>query len=286
MSAPPHGSRPGDEYRKALNTHGFGFQYAVVAEVLAQNQAQGLDWQLIGAEVPISLNGSETHADFIFYSQIRRTYLIGECKRADPALARWCFAGSKFRLGTPTPILDSLEFRNRAEDRLYLKPGGVNGKAYQVGISVKVPNVKGDGQQPGRDAIGNSATQVLRATNGFIEFCGTLPSLVRHDTMGDSAKFIPVVVTTAEIVVGQTELSLADLASGELPETFTVSREPWVWYQHALNLSMQGNIRGRAEVEKFKNWQDMFAWTSLRSVAFVNSGSIGAFLDEIDKALP
>lgn len=275
-----------DPDRRALNTHGFGFQYAVIEEIYTKARVRGFDWKLVGAEVPISLNGEETHADFLFFSPNKGAYLVGECKRADPALGRWCFARSKYHLGSSCAAVDVLHFRRQDEDRLYISAEPLQAPAYQVGIAVKRPKVKGDGNSGARDAISRAASQVLRATNGFIELCGRHPSLVRKEAGGRPARFVPVVVSTAEIVAGETDLSLADLASGDLPSDFPVAPKSWVWFQHALNESMQANVPGRFEIERFSGWRDLFAQTALRSVAFINSGGVGEFLDTIDNDLP
>jgi hypothetical protein len=82
---PDDGQSP--PFRKGLNVHGFGFHYAVIHQILVAGRIHG--WEFIGAEVPIALNGKETHADLIFYNKLSGVYLVGECKRVDPSLAQW-----------------------------------------------------------------------------------------------------------------------------------------------------------------------------------------------------
>ncbi len=54
------------------------------------------------------------HIDFILRSRSRRTYLVAECKRADPSRARWCFARAPYTRHNPIQgevIFDQFVYR-------------------------------------------------------------------------------------------------------------------------------------------------------------------------------
>src|ERR1700745_4338287 len=89
-----------NSFEKALNRHGYGFQFSVLE--IAENLAKKVDedersrWNFLFSEVPVEVQGAGTRIDFILSSS--RTgpsstffYLICECKRANPALSNWCF---------------------------------------------------------------------------------------------------------------------------------------------------------------------------------------------------
>src|SRR5689334_15013914 len=85
------------DLEKILNIHGFGFQYAVIKTAQDLYQQQKCGWLLEASEIPVGKQGEQTHIDFVFqiapknWDESRRAYLIGECKRVDPAKANWTF---------------------------------------------------------------------------------------------------------------------------------------------------------------------------------------------------
>src|SRR5215216_1578143 len=82
--------------RKVLNTHGHGFHYAVVRQAEKLFKSDRSVWTLDAAEFPVVGGGQVTHIDFILRTRSSNTVLVGECKRADPARAWWCFARSPY----------------------------------------------------------------------------------------------------------------------------------------------------------------------------------------------
>jgi hypothetical protein len=100
-------------FRKAFNVHGYGLQYSVAAEISRFRPAFGSPLHFVGAEVPVSIGGKETHADFVFQHGRIGGYLIGECKKSDRAFSEWCFApsGLATREGA-RPVLDQLHYPN------------------------------------------------------------------------------------------------------------------------------------------------------------------------------
>jgi hypothetical protein len=272
---------------KGFNYHGFGFHYAVIAEIERLSKASFHEWEFIGSEIPLSLHGTDIHADFILFNPSRRMYLVGECKRVNPAVARWCFARTKYRLGMGAPpLVDELYFPKANEDKLQLKTYKIDAArdVFQVGIALTTGQ-SGQGP-PDRDAINNSVGQALRAANGFIQLCAENVYLVRKGFgAGSSVKIVPVVFTTAVLSTLGIDLSASDLASGHLPTTTETDNPDWIWFHHALTESMRARVQGRFVAEDTQDWTAFFQRASLRSVAIVSAGSsrgLAGFLDFLD----
>jgi|SRR5215469_6984288 len=83
-------------YKNELNRHGYAFQYSVIRkaeELYAANQSR---WAFKAAEFPVQVRGRNTHIDFIFEHCDKPIFLVGECKRVNPALSNWCFTRSPY----------------------------------------------------------------------------------------------------------------------------------------------------------------------------------------------
>src|SRR5690242_5382051 len=88
-------------FRKSLNSNGFGFQYSVLRLVEQLGDEGKSAWGLVASEFPVESRGNNTHIDFILKRMMYEpgncaTFIIGECKRANPALSNWCFAKAPY----------------------------------------------------------------------------------------------------------------------------------------------------------------------------------------------
>lgn len=84
---------------KALNSHGFPFQYATVRAFRDAFESRASHWAFEVAELPVECNGSTVHLDAL-YSNIygsTKLYLVTECKRSNPATSKWVFAKAPFQ---------------------------------------------------------------------------------------------------------------------------------------------------------------------------------------------
>jgi hypothetical protein len=83
-------------FRRVLNSHGLGFQYAALRE--AQKAAsQGLSpWSFLAHEFPVRVHSHDTRhdtcIDFILRNHRKPVWIVAECKRSNPSLSDWCFA--------------------------------------------------------------------------------------------------------------------------------------------------------------------------------------------------
>ena len=80
-------------FTHSLNTHGFSFQYAVLkeAEVCFRREEVALGFRKSSRVSGTSVKETPTHTDFILKNNLEPFYIVGECKRANPALLNWCF---------------------------------------------------------------------------------------------------------------------------------------------------------------------------------------------------
>ncbi len=83
---------------------------------------------------------------------------------------------------------------------------------YRYGFALRTEN-PGDGKGPTTSAIDDAIAQVFRGTSGLINHLFSRQPF----TAEGKTTFLPVVFTTAELWVTDTDLSRADLSTGELP---------------------------------------------------------------------
>ncbi len=206
-------------FRKTLNSHGYGFQYAVIREAQRLREEGKSEWIFEVSEFPVSVRGKNTHIDLILRKHNTRYHLIGECKRANPALANWCFVRSPYIR------------RNRTSQKLffqYVLPAtsnvatgvdtGSSDKIYNIGLEAP-SGMKGDVQGQGRKVIEDAVTQVTLGVNGMIDF---LPAHSSFAPPQEKIHLIPVIFTTANLWTTEVDLGSASLETGE-PDQLALS---------------------------------------------------------------
>jgi len=245
----------GEDYRKVLNHHGYAFQYSVIEFMAELRRQRRCDWELEAAEFPVSVQEMTTRIDFIFRKARPHVYLVGECKRANPALSNWCFAKSTHARGrssidrvvfqcawVPPPDKKLADRIPRAEATRMLMGTiqDTSQPAYHVGLSVKAKQT-GD-KKGGRksDAIEDTAGQVCKGLNGLIEYFNTQRLKLPHN---EKLYFLPAIFTTAKIRVTDTDLSLANIGTGEFePGSVSVKEAPWIWYQYHVSPDLKHTV--------------------------------------------
>lgn len=219
--------------RKVLNKHGHGFHYAVVRRAEQLSREWKTRWLLDGTEIPVIAGEASTHVDFVLSTKSGMTYLVGECKRADPARARWCFARSPYRwrnesdeeLAFDQIFFDSGRTRGARPSYAYQKQG-----SYQLAFELKTEQ-KGDGIGRNVGEIEDAVAQVLRSTSGLIN---RLSEPVKYPEQGEIVRtFVPAIFTTAEIWTTEADLGAADLRTGDLSsEQVQAQKADWVWFTY------------------------------------------------------
>jgi hypothetical protein len=268
---------PGD-LRKAINRHGHAFQNAVIRRAEELSQANRSSWLFDAAEVPVEVRGQSTRIDIVLHQNTwdqrgAKSFLVAECKRANPALANWCFAQTRYlRRGLDRdtqPLVDHVKFDGITFSS---ETGSLsyNQVIYSLAYEVR-SDQRGEGA-PGRGAIEEACGQILRGANGLVHLLRDAPHLlyVNHPT-----PLIPVVFTTANLWTTDEDVSLADLTSGELSSDLALKPADWVWYRYNMSPGLRHDLpQGGIEHELGRLAERWFT----RTVAIVSATGVDAFL--------
>ena len=262
-------------FQKALDAHGYGFQYAVLSTAHELATSGWTQWRFDASEFPVQVQDATTKIDFILRLGDTNTCLVCECKRANPALARWCFVRAPY------------ERRDYSEELLIEKvtshsvlgtPEATahifahNPEPYHVGIEVKTTS-GGEPTDKGRGAIEEAAGQVLRGTNGLVD----LLQLKRD--LFDGLKpwfFIPAIFTTAELFVSDVLLHRSDLETGKAKWSgTTLNRKEWI----ALNYHVSPGLKHHVPPAlRSTNLSSLLRSEHTRTIFIVNAKGAASFL--------
>jgi hypothetical protein len=270
-----------NSFNKILNSHGYGFHYAVLSKAKELYEQHTSNWAFESAEFPVSINGAATRIDFILKKHTSSPetetpfFLVAECKRANPALADWCFVRAPFvrRNRTHEPvILEHIEI----DDKATLNACGIAHSfvenAYHIALEVRTEK-KGDNRSAGRGAIEEAATQVCRGLNGLVETEVKLFQIPGHVTRAD---FLPVIFTTAKLWTTNADLSSAELESGDIDlENYNFEQRPWIILQYHMSPGIKNYLLLKHHVDGFSDLLDM---EYIRSIPIVNATAIPQFM--------
>jgi hypothetical protein len=240
--------RVAESFAVQLNEHGHGFHYAVLNKVKELEEEHRSSWRFEVAEFPVKVDNRGTRIDFVLMHKEYPLLMVAECKRSNPAYAWWCFIRAPYeRSGRSAdqPMVEQLVYFNG-------KLSGVKGVALGIGsitgyhIALPVATgQKGDsGGQP-RQMIEDAATQVIRSTNGLINFLGDRRASViggLNDRQWN-AHIMNVVFTTAQLWTTDAELSATDLATGQVkPDQLSLATCPFVAYQYHVTPDIRHHV--------------------------------------------
>lgn len=281
-------AKPNDPggFAKALNRHGYPFHYRTLKAAQDASENRSSVWIFQVSEFPVEVRGRQSRIDYVLQWKHLPTYLVAECKRANPKMKRWCFARAPYvrrNAGSEYLLAEAILFNHSTGQfsATVLKEWFVpDGQAFHIALEMKVRDEKGDEEgSTGRSAIEDAATQVNLGLNGLIEFFQTNPPPFLADTR---MMFIPVVVTTAQLFAADVELSSADIESGEIdPATVKLTEKEWVFYQYPVSPGLKHSV------PQAKPSSDLFSLVDLgksleanylRSVAVVQGKHIEKFL--------
>ncbi len=204
----------------------------------------------------------------------KAAYMICECKRANPAVANWCFARANWPSSKYSPCSMALviERAETGEATAHLRELLASDNAYQVALDVRSTE-HGDSAGSGRGAIEEAAGQVCRGLNGFAQFLAGRPVLLQVNQL---ATLIPVVFTTAALWVSTADIGVADLRTGKLPlSALKLEKREWLWLDYPQSTGLQHEIRQRSPAGSLR---DVFFGEALRRIAVVAPAGIKPFL--------
>lgn len=259
--------------QRVLDTHGYGFQYAVLRRAQESVYVGDSRWSFEAAEFPVEVQGQSTRIDLVLKHGTVPVYLVGECKRVDPALADWCFAKAPYTRRNPQssePII--VDRVRRYGGRIFAGVETLDriAHAYRVAVELRTDQ-KGDGSGSSK-AIEGALTQVLRGSNGFIEFLARNAHLLADKT---HACALPVIFTTAQLWTTDAKLDEAEIGTGHLViKPDQVQRAPWLVYQYHPAPSLKHTQGNDANIS---NLGAALETEFTRSVVIVTAGGIREF---------
>ncbi len=277
--------------RKVVNSHGYGFHHAVIkaAESLFPDKSP---WKFDASEVPVSVRGQDTRIDFVLKHKEKPVYLICECKRANPALNNWCFLRTPYvkrdhRNGAL--ILEGVKYAPdvAAEKRLISDQTSLGSSEFVYGLAMEIrSNEKGDVNGGGRGEIEMAATQVCRGLNGFVEFLSNHPEIItQNQWAGNKAFIVPVIFTTAHVLVSEVDLREVYITDGKLSvDSLEVIEKSWIWYRyhqspgikHTMDVTPGLFTNGR--LDDYIDVGLVVERNFARTIAMVNATGIESFL--------
>jgi hypothetical protein len=151
-------------------------------------------------------------------------------------------------------------------------------RPYQLGLELRT-GADPDKDSPGRNAINDATTQVLRASSGLINYVlnsgnGTVLSDISPSAQQSqlALSFLPVIFTTAEIWTTEADISAADLRTGNL-ENVECEQKDWIWFNH----NRSARLRHDLDWSPPKDLRDAIMAEFTRSVAVVTPKGIESF---------
>lgn len=259
---------------KVLNQHGYGFQYAVLRVAEEALKAGQSPWLLDAAEFPVQVGSSVVHVDFVLRHKSLPILLVGECKRADPSRARWCFVKAPYTSWNPDDkrvLLEEIRYRPADIASSHVKKHYDNAGSYNLSVELKTQG-KPEGHVS-RTAVNDAGTQVLRGMNGLINHLyGPMATFSEPGAM----IMLPVIFTTAEVLMSDADLGSADIKSGDLPkDAIEVHSRPWIWYTYNQSAAIRHDVESG---DSSSSLSDTLLNSFSRSMAIVPSSSIEDFL--------
>lgn len=268
--------------KKTLDVHGFGFHYAVMKRANELREESLTNWHLKGTEFPVSNKNESTHIDFVLMNERLDTFLIAECKRADPAKANWCFVKAPYTWSDEAHSqyiqFDKLTLPANSRDKKYFifrsAMARTTDKIANLGFEISTGE-KGDGLSAlNKSSINAAVTQVTRSASGFFNY---FVKSYEHEINNSEIhyRFIPVIFTTAQLWLTDTDISMADISTGNLPaDSIKAQKVDWLWfnYHRSENLSPD-HILGSLNKYISKEYYEFS-----RTTAIVSSNGIDNFL--------
>lgn len=272
-------------FQKTLNLQGYGFQHSVLKTAQELRAANKSAWIFEAAEFPVEVQGKGTRIDFILSHQFssygkvsQLTYMIAECKRANPAVSDWCFITAPYttRDGNAQSIATEgiqLGVLNNLYSHTRLRHVGNRLAPYHLAVEVK-SDKRGDagGQRP--EAIEEAASQVCRGLNGLVQMFRDTPQFVGKDM---TVFLLPVIFTTAQIWASDADLSSADLLTGNIDLTIdTFKKMDWLLYNYNVSPGLKHSLLPYGELDSLSKVMEA---QYVRTIPVVSAAGVADFLD-------
>jgi hypothetical protein len=263
-------------FQNALFEHGYGFEAAVAFKLTQLATNRRVPWSVVTGEFPVTVRGQSTRIDILIERRNGHELGVCECKRANPALDRWCFV----RL----PHVGADRHDNAVHIDVVMRRAGselISGHVVRghvpnfahIGLPIRSDN-RGDHQGSTRDVIESALSQVARGSSGLIQFLRGNDYLLPLDV---GVPIHQVIFTTATLWLSEANLNLADVRTGNVdlaPSNF--QEVDWLVYQYPQSPSL------RPEVSHAHDAKSLLAARNdlyYRSVFVVTAAGIENFLN-------
>jgi len=264
-------------FTAAINRNGYAFQNALLKYMGKLYADRKSKWRFEAAEFPVEIRGHDTRIDFVLTVPDAPTvWLLAECKRVSPAYSDWCFWQTPYvRMNHRNDmyIAECVQLGGTASG-IYVKRSA---NIYNQGLSVKTKPDNSQEQKTSDDAIEKAASQICKGMNGMANF---LRANDRFLTPTGTVVLLPVIFTTARLWVCNTDLSQADLASGNIDPAIVEYKEVTsVLYQYVISPGIRHDLFPASQ--ETRSLSSTLAACSLRTVAIVNPEGVEDFLSEV-----
>lgn len=209
---------------------------------------------LLAEEYPVGINEETTRIDFVFSrSDYETSYLIFECKKANPDYKTWVFLVEKNKkpdsyASVYTDNLESITL-DRINSAIKKQSIGLNKKSWQFLSIYKskyaveiVTNFKkydkelqkanAGGKKPKsytRETIEDASFQLIKAMHGFVKESIYIDG---NKSKPDLKRFIPILITNAELMVCKYDPELIG-KDGNVPhENLNYKPENYIFYDY------------------------------------------------------
>jgi hypothetical protein len=278
-SSGKHEERVRSDFQEALDRHGYSFQHSVIkiADELYEHPQRRSAWRFVVSEFPVEVKEQGTRIDFILKHRSLSTYILAECKRANPAVSNWCFAQAPYLWANHKAkkiIVERAWLDETNHVHAHAKSWYVDQEVYHIALEVKSRQQVGDPKGHSPHAIEDAATQVSKGLNGVIQaFARNIP-LFQDQHLID---FLPVIFTTANLWTTDGDLSSADVATGKIDlSNSSFTSVPWILYQYHLSPGLK---HAYSPEDKPKALGGLMESEFARTIPIVSPSGIPEFLD-------
>ena len=278
----------------ALNEQGFLLQQRILEEIQTPLRgALGHRWQVRAVEYPVSVGSdSDTRVDVVLTDGTLSQacwHLVLECKRSHPDYKRWVF----FDRTPREPIRGDCYFVETADlggtwapherpdppmmHRVDARPAVAQCGIYNFYVETRLERPNSGKKASATDAIEDAFQQVTLGQAGLGRRLREMHNL--------KFRTVPVVVTTAEILVADFAATDVSLERGDLrAANLKLSPKPWVAVNYRINdtLVRQGSLTSNAGRDVA---EDVFC-RHLRTIFIVQAQKISPFLEWFERDFP
>lgn len=261
-----------DAFRRAINEHGYAFQYRALKEVRDALQSIGSSFRFVASELPAGVQHGRI--DFILEQERPRTLIAVECKRVNPAFGSWLFLRSPAvtRLRTADWIQVDYIHGGGPGAMLYQcrKGKDITTNAYHVAVAVRTKN-RGNTEVHSTDEIEKAVSQACAGASGLAD-----ERLWGHGWVS----IMPMMLTTANLFVSEVKLDESGLNTGDIePSALVPKRVDWLYYQYPVSRGLRSWAHSRRPSQDLAQLADL---EHIRTVPVVSAAAIKPFFQQFD----